>query len=495
MNGNLTKRAWNSGGQDGWTGEFGSLANALHIDRVAPGDGEVQISWRLNAKGEGDRAPLVIEATLQPEGGESVIKRFDAGAGYGNATISNLKNGIDYRLHLTWITQDGSNDPVVGPVRLFRCGHVPGTIVNYIHPEDRTYDFSGRSTASPSIVKLPDGRLVVSHDVFWMEAGQNLSMIFSSDDNGRAWRFINYLSPCFWGKLFVHCERLYMLGTSTEYGDLLIGCSEDGGNTWSAPTILMKGGTRETGGPHKAPMPVIVHRNRIWTSIDYGAWKSGGHRTGMLSAPIEADLLDSASWTVTPFLPYDPQWPGAISGGSLPNLLEGNAVVAPDGRLAVIPRYQTIGGLPSHGRTIVLYADAEHPDAPLVFGKTIDFHGNMSKFTVQFDERSQKYWSLVSRVTGANAGQRNVLALVRSSDMEHWEVVRDVLNYEDNGWPENDKQVGFQYADWIADGDDLLFVSRTALNGAHNFHDANYITFHRVPSFRDQAATGGLEIR
>ncbi|GAA3401763.1 exo-alpha-sialidase [Paenibacillus hodogayensis] len=485
MNGNLTRRAWNSGGTDGWTGETGSLAEELHIDRIAPGDREAQISWRTNGKGEGDSRACLLEVNLQAAGREPIVRRFDADEDHKSVTISGLDNGIDYRVHLTRLSGDGSAATVVGPARLFRCGLVPGTIVNYIHPEDRTYEFSGRSTASPSIVKLPDGRLVVSHDVFWMEAGQNLSMVFRSDDDGRTWRFVSYLYPCFWGKLFVHRERLYMLATSTEYGDLLIGCSEDGGDTWGAPTILMKGGTRETGGPHKAPMPVIVHRNRIWTSIDCGAWKAGGHRTGMLSAPEDADLLDAASWTTTPFLPYDPQWPGAISGGSLPNLLEGNAVVAPDGRLAVIPRYQTIGGTPNYGRTIVLYADAERPDAPLVFGKTIDFHGNMSKFTVHYDERSGKYWSLVSRVTGTNAGQRNVLALVRSADMERWEVVRDILNYEHNGWPENDRQVGFQYVDWIVDGDDLLFVSRTALNGAHNFHDANYTTFHRIPSFRD----------
>jgi len=45
--------------------------------------------------------------------------------------------------------------------------------------------------------------------------------------------------------------------------------------------------------------------------------------------------------------------------------------------------------------------------------------------------------------------------------------------------------------DWVFEGDDIIFVSRTAfdddLTGAHNAHDANYLTFHRIQDFRNQA--------
>jgi hypothetical protein len=47
---------------------------------------------------------------------------------------------------------------------------------------------------------------------------------------------------------------------------------------------------------------------------------------------------------------------------------------------------------------------------------------------------------------------------------------------------------GFQYADWQFDGDDMVAVVRTAYDdaegGAHNNHDANYVTFHRIGNFR-----------
>jgi hypothetical protein len=46
----------------------------------------------------------------------------------------------------------------------------------------------------------------------------------------------------------------------------------------------------------------------------------------------------------------------------------------------------------------------------------------------------------------------------------------------------------FQYLDWQFDGPDLIAVSRTAYDdgqgGAHTFHDANFLTFHRFKNFR-----------
>jgi hypothetical protein len=68
--------------------------------------------------------------------------------------------------------------------------------------------------------------------------------------------------------------------------------------------------------------------------------------------------------------------------------------------------------------------------------------------------------------------------------LELWLVHTDVLNYQDNGWGEDDLKVGFQYVDWFFDGEDIIFVSRTALNGAYNFHNANYMTFHTLENFR-----------
>ena len=47
----------------------------------------------------------------------------------------------------------------------------------------------------------------------------------------------------------------------------------------------------------------------------------------------------------------------------------------------------------------------------------------------------------------------------------------------------------FQYVDWLFEGDALIAASRTAYDdghgGAHNAHDANFLTFHRFENFRE----------
>jgi len=47
-----------------------------------------------------------------------------------------------------------------------------------------------------------------------------------------------------------------------------------------------------------------------------------------------------------------------------------------------------------------------------------------------------------------------------------------------------EEEVGFQYVNFLIEGNDLLYLSRTAFNQAANFHDANYSVFSRLKDFR-----------
>ncbi|MDW7657846.1 MAG: sialidase family protein [Bacillota bacterium] len=445
---------------------------SLEIVRLEPGDQSVSFDCRAAAAYDSLRAEI-----LTSDG--QVVRQTETKQPQGHFTVTGLDNGTDYRLRLTAVCAGRS---IEAQVRIFRCGHFPGAVINYIHPDDHTYMPSGRSPASPSLLRLPSGRLLASHDVFWGGCDQNLSFVFASDDNGVSWQYLSRIYPCFWGKLFLHDDSIYMLGMSAEYGALLIFRSEDGIN-WSAPSELIPGGDRDRGGPHKAPMPVISHHGRLWTAIDYGSWSLGGHANGLISAGYDADLMDPAQWVCTGFLPYNSDWPGTSRGKS-GGCLEGNAVVAPDGRLFNLLRYQTNGCRPQYGRAILLEADPGRPDAPLRFAAVIDFPGNLSKFKVDYDPQTRLYYAIVSRVTSEFLSQRNVLTLTSSPDLIHWRIERDILNYMDNGWPEPVDKVGFQYVDWIYDGPDILALSRTALNGAWNYHNANALTVHRIHHFR-----------
>ena len=77
---------------------------------------------------------------------------------------------------------------------------------------------------------------------------------------------------------------------------------------------------------------------------------------------------------------------------------------------------------------------------------------------------------------------RNTVALNCSPDLRSWRMKAQILHHPDV------EVHGFQYLDWQFEGKDLAVVCRTAyddgLGGAHNFHDANYMTFHRIENFR-----------
>ncbi|RTE10851.1 exo-alpha-sialidase [Paenibacillus whitsoniae] len=456
----------------------------LQIVRLAPGDGLVTVDWMMLVASE-NVLPLRYELTVGLKGGDE-ISAHPVADGEMSFTVSGLVNGENYAVRVIAYAA-GSNTVVSESLeRLVRPGIVPGTVVNYIHPDDDAYQFSGHYAASPSIAQLPDGGLVASHDIFGDRgSGQSLSKIFRSDDGGKTWRFLTDVFPCFWGKLFVLRGSLYMLAASTEYGSLLIGRSDDGGETWSEPTVLITPDDWQIpGGIHKAPVPVVVHQGRVWSAVEFGTWDNLRFDAGVVSAPVEADLLDKEQWTVTPFLPYDRHWQGTVANCKTAVLIEGNVVVTPAGGLVNVLRYNTIEGDSAIGRAVVLDVNLEQPDSALAFREVIDFPGSQTKFAIHYDGQTGHYLSLGNRVTTNNGAQRNILALTKSSNLLDWSFVIDVLNYEENGWYEDRSKTAFQYVDWLIDGEDILFLSRTAINGAKNFHDANHLTFHRIEQFR-----------
>ncbi len=401
-------------------------------------------------------------------------------------TITNLQEKSEYE-----VSVERSDEPAArSKLRLFRTGAIPGRVVNYLHPYDDAFSFSGRYLCSPSIVQTKSGRIIVSMDVYASRHAQNLTMIFASDDHGRSWNYLCDLFPCFWGKLFIHHDKVYMLSVSAEYGELQIGCSADEGKTWTKPVTLFPGsGIRDEKGMHQAPTPVIRHNGRIWSAVDYGTWEKGGHSSAIVSCDESGDLMNPAEWTCSEFVPFNQDWPGVVPGTRW-GCLEGNAVIGPDGEVYNMLRYQISNvfrdgqkkGAVTHGKAVLLKMDQSNPEEPLSFHRFVDFNGGMSKFVVRHDPISGKYISLVNEVIDdTTPAQRNILSLSVSEDLINWKIVKkliDASNYSTD-------EVGFQYVDFIISGEDIYYASRTAFNHANNFHDSNYITFHKEENFRE----------
>jgi len=355
---------------------------------------------------------------------------------------------------------------------------VPGVVID--HSPAKTKCFIG----SPSLVVLPTGEYLASHDFFGSGTTPDRTMLFASQDRGQTWQTRGEISGQYWSTLFVHSHALYLMGTSREGGFVVIRRSTDNGRTWTTPKDADSGLLLAGARYHTAPVPVVVHSGRIWRGMEDlmggGGWGKE-FRAFMLSAPEDADLLKATNWICSRRLGWNGAWLNSRFGG----WLEGNAVVTPDGKMVDLLRVD-FRGLPEQAALIEISADGRQASFNPTNG-FVDFPGGCKKFTVRYDELSRCYWSLANDVLSQHAGKnteraRNALALVNSPDLRQW-TVRCVVLYH----PDTERHA-FQYADWQFDGDDLIVVSRTAFDdadgGAASQHDANYLTFHRIKNFR-----------
>lgn len=351
---------------------------------------------------------------------------------------------------------------------------VPGVVI--MHSAASTHRFIG----SPGLAVLPNGHYLAKCDLFGPGVDDEkigTTPVFESADRGRTWTHLTDVRGMYWASVFVHRGAVYLLGTNRDYGDLVIMRSTDGGRTWAA-------GMLRRGKFHCAPVPIVEHAGRLWRGTEDaegpGGW--GSHfRAFMLSAPVGADLLKADSWTRSAPLTRDATWNNGDFGG----WLEGNAVVAPDGSIVDVLRIAVqkpdakaaIVHISTDGKTATF-----NPQSDIV-----NFPGGATKFTIRFDARTKLYWSLANYVPPAQRHSdpgaiRNTLALISSSDLRQWTVRSIVLRHPDQ------IKHGFQYVDWQFEADDLIAVSRTAyddgLGGADNYHNANFLTFHRFAHFR-----------
>ena len=358
---------------------------------------------------------------------------------------------------------------------------VPGVVV------DHSPASSGIYLGSAGIAALPDGAYLTKCDEFGPKSTEHqraVTRVHRSDDRGATWRPVAQIDGLFWSNIFTHQGAVYLLGTVKHHGRIVIMRSDDGGHTWTTPTDERHGLLTTTGEYHTGPMPIVIHEGRIWRAFEDAM---GGTRWGeryqasMLSVPVDADLLDQASWTFSNPLARNSEWLGGAFGG----WLEGNAAVTPDGEIVNILRV----ACPQGGKAAIVRVS---PDGRTVRfdpeNDIIDFPGGAKKFTIRYDGQTKAYWTLANPVMPKHAAEtsassiRNTLALICSKDLRTWEI-RCVLIYH----PEV-RHHGFQYPDWLFEGDDIIAAIRTGyddgLGGAHNAHDANFLTFHRFADFR-----------
>ncbi|MGO4326319.1 exo-alpha-sialidase [Cupriavidus sp. 2TAF22] len=353
-------------------------------------------------------------------------------------------------------------------------GGPPGTVVSHRFASDSLY------LGSPSIAKLRDGTIVISHDEFGPAASGERTFVYKSVDQGEHWSQAAVIDGQYWSSIFTFRNNLYLLGTTSDRGAPIIRKSENGGITWTSPDSARNGLFPLSGRYLSAPVPVLVHEGRLWRSME--RVQKAGLESIVLSIPEDTlDLLNTSNWTISAGATPSRRW---LDGRFL-GWMEGNLVASASGHVTNILR--------------VNYNDREEKAALVTVDSSgsraefnpetgfINLPGGGKKFTIRFDASSGYYLALSNAVKNDYAGgnyerARNRLSLIYSLDLHDWKVADDIIFNPD--WNRH----GYQYADWIFDGDDILTAVRVAADdsrgGAKNQHDSNYITFLKIKNFR-----------
>lgn len=359
---------------------------------------------------------------------------------------------------------------------------------------ERTKTYLG----SPSLMRLPDGALVATHDYFGPGCPRNheneeaLTSVYRSEDNGQTWVNVTHLMNAYWSNLFLHRGALYLLGVSQQYGSIVIRRSDDGGFTWTHPKdeksgLLFKGGYwHDNPNYHCSVVPILVHDGRLYRGFEDcidARWPTG-FQAFVLSIAESADLLDAANWTMSNKLGLDPEWlPETWGTCKAPGWLEGNVVADPAGQLWDVLRVHSTPAVDK-----AAFIRIEKGGKYIRFDQESGwgyFPGGMSRFTIRRDPVSGKYLTLSNNNTDSRfSWQRNILVLNVSDDLRNWRQAHVLLRDESGlRFEDSVRLTGFQYVDWQFDGDDLIYLVRTAYRGAITFHDSNRITYHVLENY------------
>lgn len=363
---------------------------------------------------------------------------------------------------------------------------VPGTVVARVPMLRKTH------ITNPNILILPDGSYLAACSGVYPHRA---AAIYRSTDRGEswsAWAKVDY--PINFYTLFFHRGALYLMGTRSPQGTIVICRSTDNGQTWELPDETSGRGVLLEGHYHSAPVPVVEHQGRLWRAMETN-FPDERRQAFVLSAAVGDDLMRASSWKVSRFLKSSPEWIAESDEGGFRQWIEGNVVVAPDGRLVNVLRVDE----QKWGRSAaVVHIEGLRKLSFDPAKDIIEMPGGGKKFTIRYDSLSRRYWSLTSIVldefrgmrhggiyaSGIHCGLiRNTLALISSEDLYHWRVERTILASDDPFFD------GFQYVDWQFDGEDLVSVIRLAMEEPRGLpnrqHDANFLVFKRIVKFRE----------
>ncbi len=333
----------------------------------------------------------------------------------------------------------------------------------------------------PGMARLPSGNFLVAAPCWQRGVGPDHLIMSRSVDGGRSWQRLPDL-PYAEGTPFVIDEGLYMFTQPRQHQDVYFTRSDDEGETWSDPALVLEGAF------WNCQTNMVIRDSQLYWVLDRK------HKaTVAIAADLSQDLLDPGAWRISQVIPakqtavqfrtaHDDHQPELFDDWNL----EGN-VMDVDGQLRIACRVN-----PKHtGATpgIAALFDLEDDGAGLNlrFDQHYPWPGGQSKFCIVYDALTRLFWmasNIISSVEpqkldGGPNGERRFLMLYCGMDGLNWLPVGCVAMAPTSSQ-------SFMYPSMVVDGDDLAILSRTCRNSGH-YHDADLATFHRVHNFRELA--------
>ena len=298
-----------------------------------------------------------------------------------------------------------------------------------------------------------------------------ITVLKKSDDGGKTWMKIGEVEDLRWASIFALNGKIYLLGNRLSNGRVLLV------EYLSGEAIQVHDLGYEIGGG--SSNSVAIANGKIYKAFN----------NAVLSASVGANLKNSTAWTVSES-PQDlvsEEWFEQKTELEVKDetfwIEEGNVVVSPNGEIYVMYR---LDASPAYGYAALfkLAANGVNLSLETSSGGLVKFPYSQSKFSLQYDSQTNTYLSLTSLATANYVNQRNVLGLVTSKDLIHWEIAevlisdREMMNDNISMWAH-----GFQYVDFtIADGN-IYFLVREAIGETVSFHEANHITFYTIENY------------
>ncbi len=349
-------------------------------------------------------------------------------------------------------------------------------------PDYRTQKY--QACASPSITKITEGGktvLYVSYELSTVRKQSSsdfteldtVTIVKRSADNGKTWTEVGRVDHVRWATAQEVNGELYLFGNNIHTGDAVVIHKTSSGKLESAVVASRVG--------YSGPTSVLVAKGRVY--------KAYNERT--ISAPVTADLLDPASWTVSNSV-YNVAnlvWLQGATGTSVRscNPQECNLVLGKDGVIYNVFRFDDMG----RGYAGIIKLSDDGTTYSLLDGnKSLikNFPTAISKFMIKYDASTGKYICLSNVHGGPDVSldrHRRVLAISVSDDLVNWTlkdyllVEREMINETVSAYAH-----AWQYPDFVIDGDDLHYVVRESSGDASNWHDSNYITFHTLKNYK-----------